>query len=71
MIELVFDWGNFMKSNRYTKISLMIIISMLLFFCLIIINNESYASYGEEFKTFLVKLQQRMIMIKHMKYLLH
>ena len=44
-----------MKSNRYTKISLMIIISMLLFFCLIIINNESYASYGEEFKTFLVK----------------
>ena len=53
MIELVFDWGNFMRSNRYTKISLMIIISILLFFCLIIVNNESYASYGEEFKLFL------------------
>ncbi len=44
-----------MRRNRYIKVIIMAILSIFLFFCLIMINNNSYASYGEEFKTFLVK----------------
>lgn len=44
-----------MRRNRYIKVIIMAILSIFLFFCLIMVNNNSYASYGEEFKTFLVK----------------
>ena len=44
-----------MNINKYKKIFSMFIISIILFLILIMIRNESYASYGEKFGQFLVK----------------
>ena len=54
MIEGLFNRGNFMKINKYKKLFIMLMVSIGMFFLVIMIHLKVYGYYNDEFKMFLV-----------------
>ena len=54
MIEWLFNRGNFMKINKYKKLFIMLMVSIGMFFLVIMIHLKVYGYYNDEFKMFLV-----------------